>query len=44
MCNWTTIVTLKQRGVETVSRLNKAVRGAEFRRGIPLGKDDHLVR
>ena len=43
MSNWTTIVMLKQRGVETVSRLNKAVRSADFRRGIRLGKDDHLV-
>jgi Transposase DDE domain len=44
MSNWTTIVMLKQRGVETVSRLNKAVRSADFRKGIRLGKDDHLVR
>jgi DDE family transposase len=44
LSNWTTVVMLKQRGVETVSRLNKAVRSADFRRGIPLGKDDHLVR
>jgi Transposase DDE domain len=43
MSNWTTIVMLKQRGVETVSRLNKAVRSADFRRGTRLGKDDHLV-
>jgi hypothetical protein len=43
MSNWTTIVMLKQRGVETVSRLNKAVRSADFRLGIRLGKDDHLV-
>jgi hypothetical protein len=44
MSNWTTIVMLKRRGVETVSRLNKAVRVADFRRGVRLGKDDHLVR
>ena len=44
LSNWTTVVMLKRRGVETVSRLNKAVRGADFRRGIRLGKDDHLVR
>jgi hypothetical protein len=43
MSNWTSIVMLKQRGVETVSRLNKAVRSADFRLGIRLGKDDHLV-
>ncbi|HEX2520520.1 MAG TPA: IS4 family transposase [Terriglobia bacterium] len=44
MSNWTTIAMLKQRGVETVSRLNKAVRSADFRQGIRLGKDHHLVR
>jgi len=43
MSNWTSVVMLKQRGVETVSRLNKAVRSADFRLGIRLGKDDHLV-
>ena len=44
MSNWVGIVLLQQRGVETVSRLNKAVRSADFRRGKRLGKDDHLVR
>ena len=44
MANRTGIWMLKQRGVETVSRLNKANRRADFRRGIRLGKDDHLVR
>jgi hypothetical protein len=44
MSNWVGIVMLKQRGVETVSRLNTAVRRADFRRGTRLGKDDHLVR
>jgi hypothetical protein len=44
LSNWANIVMLKQRGVETVSRLNKAVRSADFRRGTRLGKDDHLVR
>jgi hypothetical protein len=44
LSNWADIVMLKQRGVETVSRLNKAVRSADFRRGTRLGKDDHLVR
>ena len=43
MSNWAGIVMLKRRGVETVSRLNKAVRSADFRKGIRLGKDDHLV-
>jgi hypothetical protein len=44
MSNWTSVVVLKQRGVETVSRLSKAVRSAEFRLGIRLEKDDHLVQ
>lgn len=44
MSNWAGIILLQQRGVETVSRLNKAVRNADFRRGTRLGKDDHLVR
>jgi DDE family transposase len=44
MANWVGIYLLKQRGVETVSRLNKAVRQADFRKGTRLGKDDHLVR
>ena len=43
MANWTGIFLLKQRGVETVSRLNKATRHADFRRGKRLGKDDHIV-
>jgi hypothetical protein len=44
MTNWTGIWMLKQRGIEFVGRLNKANRHADFRRGIRLGKDDHLVR
>lgn len=44
MSNWTGIAMLKQRGFELVSRLNKANRRADFRKGIRLGKDDHLVR
>ena len=44
MTNWTGIWMLKERGVEFVGRLNKANRRADFRRGIRLGKDDHLVR
>ena len=44
MSNWVGIFLLQQRGVETVSRLNKAVRSADFRHGTRLGKDDHLVR
>jgi hypothetical protein len=42
--NWTNIVLLQQRGVELVSRLNKANRKADFRRGRRLGDDDHIVR
>jgi hypothetical protein len=35
---------LKQRGVDSVTRLNKARRTADFRRGKRLGKDDHIVQ
>ena len=38
------MLMLKQRGVDSVSRLNKATRHADFRRGKRLGKDDHIVR
>lgn len=44
MCNWTSIAMLKERGLEIVSRLNKANRTADFRKGQRLGKDDHIVR
>nr|WP_261360632.1 IS4 family transposase [Aeoliella straminimaris] len=44
MCNWRNLCSLEQRGVDTVTRLNKALRRADFRRGKRLGKDDHLVR
>ena len=44
LSNWTGIVMLRQRGLELVSRLNKAHRTADFRKGKRLGKDDHLVR
>lgn len=43
MCNWRGLYTLKQRGVDTVTRLNKAHRTADFRKGQRLGKDDHIV-
>jgi len=36
--------SLQQRGVDTVTRLNKATRKADFRRGKRLGTDDHIVR
>jgi len=41
--NWATIQMLRERGVELVSRLNKAHRKADFRRGRRLGPDDHVV-
>ena len=44
MSTWTEIVLLKQRGVDSVSRLNRARRSADFRRGKRLGKEDHVVR
>src|SRR5262249_10349479 len=42
--NWANIQMLQARGVELVSRLNKAHRKADFRRGRRLGSDDHIVR
>jgi hypothetical protein len=42
--NRANLVLLGQRGVELVSRLNKAHRTADFRRGRRLGADDHIVR
>lgn len=44
MANWAGIAMIQQRGLELVSRLNKSNRKADFRKGIRLGKDDHLVR
>jgi hypothetical protein len=44
MSTWHEMLTLKQRGVDSVSRLNKALRKADFRRGQRLGQDDHIVR
>ena len=44
VCNWTEMVMLKQRGVDCVCRLNKSHRTADFRRGMRLGKDDHIVK
>jgi hypothetical protein len=43
MSGWVGMHLLKQRGVDTVSRLS-AHRRADFRRGARLGRDDHLVR
>src|SRR4051812_31589048 len=42
--NWATLALLSQRGVEVVSRLNKAHRQADFWRGRRLGTEDHVVR
>jgi Transposase DDE domain len=42
--NWANIALLRERGVELVSRLNKAHRQADFRRGQRLGPEDHIVR
>ena len=42
--NWANIQMLQARGVELVSRLNKANRRADFRRGQRLGPEDHIVR
>ena len=43
MSGWAGMLLLKQRGVDTVSRLS-AHRRADFRKGRRLGKDDHLVQ
>jgi DDE family transposase len=42
--NWATIHMLQERGLHLVSRLNKAHRRADFRRGRRLGPGDHVVR
>jgi hypothetical protein len=42
MSGWVGMLLLKQRGVDTVSRLS-AHRRADVRKGVRLGKDDHLV-
>ena len=44
MCNWKVLYSFTQRGVDVVTRINKAQRKADFRRGKRLGKEDHLVR
>jgi len=44
LSTWTEMVLLQQRGVDCVSRLNKATRSADFRRGKRLGRGDHIVR
>jgi len=42
MCAWHSILLLKQRGIDTVTRLHHC-RRIDFRRGKRLGKDDHIV-
>ena len=42
--NWLNILPLQERGIDFVSRLNKANRTPDFRRGKRLGPRDHLVR
>lgn len=44
LSTWYEMPTLKQSDVHCVSRLNKATRRADFRRGKRLGKGDHVVR
>ena len=44
LSNWRCIYSMKKRGVDMVSRLNKALRKADFRTGIQLGKEDHIVQ
>ena len=44
LSTWTDLVMLKQRGVDSVTRMNKATRKADFRRGKRLSKDDHIVQ
>jgi hypothetical protein len=44
IASWANILLLQGRGVELVSRLNKAHRKADFRRGRRLGAEDHIVR
>jgi hypothetical protein len=44
LSTWAEMVLLQQRGIDTVSRLNKSNRKADFRRGKRLSKGDHIVR
>lgn len=41
MCSWREMIMLKQRGIDSVTRLHR--RKADFRRGKRLGKGDHIV-
>lgn len=42
-CTWWELLTLQQRGVDSVSQL-QVNRKADFRKGQRLGKGDHIVR
>jgi hypothetical protein len=42
MCAWHEIYLLKQRGIDSVTRLHHC-RRIDFRRGKRLGKDDHII-
>jgi Transposase DDE domain len=44
MCNWRNFFELSECGVHVVTRLNKALRKADFRKGIRLGNEDHVVQ
>ncbi|MEM6468179.1 MAG: IS4 family transposase [Planctomycetota bacterium] len=44
MCNWRNLYELSERGITVVTRLNKALRKADFRLGTRLGHEDHLVQ
>ena len=44
MCNFRVLFSFQRRGVDVVTRLNKAHRKADFRCGKRLGKEDHLVK
>jgi hypothetical protein len=43
MCAWAEMVMLQQRGVDCIFRLTSH-RTTDFRRGMRLGKDDHIVK
>jgi len=42
-CTWADLLLLKRRGVDSVTQLHNN-RQADFRKGIRLGKGDHIVR
>src|SRR5262245_13876715 len=44
LAHWLNILQLQERGIDMVSRLNKAHRTADFRRGKRVGHQDHIVR